>query len=133
MAGAAKDHRTNHLLPVIVRHRDPATSAFRHRNNKPAEAILRTRRRRVDYLNHRHVYDIAPLIIIATEVSTPTPPSSSGPLANTGGIQHQGVIIVRSNKIRAAAIRAEGVRQQNGDASKKVSDGHGRRHRESRP
>ena len=34
---------------------------------------------------------------------------------------------------RAAAIRAEGVRQQNGDASKKVSDGHGRRHRESRP
>lgn len=63
-AGVVEDHRTDHLLPVIVRHR-ASPPQLRLHSNKPAEAIPRTRRRRADYLNQCRVSYITPCNTIA--------------------------------------------------------------------
>jgi hypothetical protein len=62
-AGVVEDHRTDHLLPVIVlpvivRHRDPPPQLRLH-SNKQVEANPRTRRRRADYRKQSLVSNIA--------------------------------------------------------------------------
>jgi hypothetical protein len=145
-AGAAEDHRTNHLLPVIVRHRDSPPQLRLH-SNKQAEANPRTRRRRADYRNQSHVSNIARhhhrchRSLNATtltfhwsrlpmssskdkapkrEYDTKMPPSSD----------HKDLGFPPELHRRPEPCGRE--RQQHSDASSKVNDGHSRRHRESR-
>jgi hypothetical protein len=101
--GAMKDHRTDHLLPIIVRHRDPAPQLQLH-CNKQTEVNLRTRRRRADYHNQSTSPTSLDTTIVAIETSTQTlafhwsrlPLCSSNRQSPQEGIRHQGAAIARS-------------------------------------
>lgn len=71
--GAMGDRRTDYLQPVIMYHVAPSPQLRLH-SSKQTEAKPWTRRRRADYRNHCRIADIAPTIVVATQVWTPHPP-----------------------------------------------------------
>jgi hypothetical protein len=140
--GVVEDHRTDHLLPVIVHHREPATAAStsqqQESRGKPTNTSEKSRLTQPEpRLQHRSTPSSLPQKPPSKYLAIHKPRLPMSSSKDQAPKREYNTKVPPSSDHKDQRVSPElhrrsdlyGVRQQYNDASKKVNDGCSRRHR----